>query len=128
MEFEVQPKNLAAVEGYNATFFSASIVFNSLSTPEKKCFLSSDKTTLFLYEQFNPDCECWLDNQTICYHDENSSSNADECCRSIVILHIRPHVDETLNFTCLWCDKYCDNEFFNYPANVDMYTYTSECK
>ena len=120
MEFEVQPKNLAAVEGYNATIFSASNVFNSLSTLDKKCFLSSDKTKLFLYKQFNPDCECWLDNRTICYHDVNSSSNVDECCRSIITLHILPRVNKTLVFTCFWL------EYFNHSVNV--HTRTSECK
>ena len=132
MEFEVQPKYLAAVEGYNATFSLASNVLNSLSTPDKKCFLSSNKTELFLYEQFNPDCECWLDNRTICYHDANSSSNADECCRYIVTLHILPRVEETLLFTCLWPGKYCnyDHKFVKHQANVQkfMYTCTSECK
>ena len=132
MEFEVQPKNLAAVEGYNATFCLASIyVFNSLSTLDTQCFLSSDKTALFLYEQLNPDCEDWLDNRTICYHDANSSSNANECCKSIVTLHSLPRVDEILLFTCLWRGKYFINyEFFNHPPNsyTNMYFSTSECK
>ena len=125
MEFEVQPKYLAAVEGYNATFFSASNVFNSLSTLDIQCFLSS---YILLYVQFNPDCEYWLDNRTICYHDANSSSNADECCRSIVTLHILPHVDETLVFTCIWGVEYFNYGFSSCPVNVYMYEYTSNCK
>ena len=135
MEHKVQPKNhLAAVEGYNATFSLASYVSNSLSTLDTitRCFLSSNKTKLFLYEQFNPDCECWLDNQTICYHDVNSSSNADECCRFIVTLHILPRAEETLVFTCSWPDEYYnyDHEFVKHQANVQMFIYrrTSECK
>ena len=123
MEFEVQTKNLAPVEGYNATFFLASNVFNSLSTPYKHCYLSSDNTIFLVDEQVNPDCECWLDNQTICYHDANSSSNADECCRSIVTLHILPYVNKTLVFSCMWCE-----ECFNRPIVRHVYLFTSECK
>ena len=127
MQFEVQTKNLAAVEGYNATFISASYLFNSLSTPAIYCFLFSDRTgLLYAYRRFNPDCECWLDNQTICYHDANSSSNADECCRYIVTLHILPHVDETLDFTCLWRHEYLTYNVF-YAAIMDLYASTS-CK
>ena len=140
MECEVQPKNFAAVEGYKTTFFSASRIFNSLLTPDKLCSLSSNKTMLWLDEQFNSDCECWLDDQTFCYHDANSSNNADECCRSIVTLHILPHVNKTLVFTCFWPDEYFNyhftflqpDEYFNYPyfkysVNVRTRT-TSKCK
>ena len=131
MEFEVQPKYLKLWR-VTMPLFLASNVFNSLSTPDKKCFLSNDKTTLHLYKQFNPDCECWLDNQTICYRDANSSSNVDECCRFMVTLHIIPRVEETLVFTCLWPDEYYnyDHEFVKHQTNVQkfIYTRTSECK
>ena len=124
MEFKVQPKNLAAVEGYNATFFSASPVFNSLSTPVGKiCVLHYGERLLRVDEQFHPSCDCWLDNQTICYHDAKSSSNADECCRSIVTLHILPYVNKTLVFSCKWCE-----ECFNRPIVRHVYSFTSECK
>ena len=121
MEFE-EPKNLAAVEGYNATLLLASHVFYSLVTIDKQCSLHIDKTELWLDEQFNPDCECWLDNRTIFYHDAYSSSNANECCRSIITLHILPHVDETLVFTCFWREEY-----YSYPSIFQSLS-ISKCK
>lgn len=103
--YEDQPDNFTAVEGYITTLLLEAYDFYKLSIPYGVYILfPHSQTRLWVDEQVNRDCECWATSGTFCYHNVNSSSNPEFCCRSKILVHIVTRVDET-GILYIWYNK-----------------------
>ena len=103
--YEDHPENFKAMEGYSTTLLFDSYGLYSLFIPTGIYIIFPYlRTRVFVEEQFNSDCKCWFSHETICHHNENSSSYADWCCRSKLTVHFLSRVNET-GILYLWYNK-----------------------
>ena len=94
----VQPQNLTAVDGYNATLKCSFNGRYSLSSPLRMWVLFPDSQyPVYLDSYPYPDCGCWVENKLIC----PINTDPNDCCKFQFIMHSTPHLDDNgTEFSC----------------------------